>query len=326
VLLLYTGSPSHPDPAHVAAYLREFLMDPCVMDMPGWLREVLVKGIIVPLRARKSAAKYCSIWTPHGSPLVWHTGCFRDALRTLLPEACSLAAGAAYGSDPLQESIALLLEAPLQRLVVFPLFPHYARATRGSLRIRLENALRRLGAAPLEISEVPPFYAHPAYLDAMSKAALPVLEAFHPDHVVFSYHGLPLRQAYARPGDGSGVNYEQQCLRSTEALIRALCLNSEECSQAYQSRFGRGWLTPSTESVLTALAQVGKRRVALIAPSFVADCLETLEELDIGARECFLAAGGREFLRVPAMNAHPAWVAAGACLVREALEAREERR
>lgn len=322
LLLLYTGSPSHPDPACVAAYLREFLMDPCVMDMPGWLRGTLVKGVIVPLRARKSAAKYQSIWTPEGSPLTWYTQCFREALREQFPES-PIASGAAYGGEPLQESLSVLVKASLRRLVVFSLFPHYARATRGSLRMLLEAALRRLGADTLELCEVPPFYAHPAYLEAMYKAVFPALEAFHPDHVVFSYHGLPLRQAWAPPDDGSGLNYEQQCLSSTEALVRILRLNPEQCTQAYQSRFGRGWLTPSTESVLVSLAGDGKRRVALIAPSFVTDCLETLEELDMEVKEAFLAAGGREFLRIPALNAHPAWVEGAACLVREVLRAEE---
>lgn len=320
VLLLYTGSPAHPDPACVAAYLREFLMDPRVMEMPHWLRSLLVKGVIVPLRARKSAARYRSIWTPEGSPLTLYTHHLRDALQTRFPERLVVSA-AAYGGESFQDSMALLLKNACRRILAFPLFPHYARATRGSVRAGLDDAMRCLNAGGVEINEVRPFYAHPAYSNAMCQVAAPLLEQFNPDHVVFSYHGLPLRQAYAPPEDGGDLNYEQQCSRGTAVLARALHLDRERYSQAYQSRFGRGWLTPSTESVLTALAREGKRRVALIAPSFVTDCLETLEELDTEARKTFLNAGGVAFLRVPALNAHPAWVEAAADLIRETLHA-----
>ena len=319
VLLLFTGTPDSPNPECVASYLREFLMDPCVMDMPRLVRALLVKGIIVPLRARKSAAKYQRIWTDEGSPLAVHTRRFRSALRRVLP-GCPMAEGAAYGSPGLAEALEALLAQGVTRLVVFPLFPQYARATRGSLRAMFEKALNGLARGALEVREVPPFYANGAYLDAMKALAAPMLRDFQADHVVFSYHGLPLRQAHAAPEDGSALNYEDQCLRGTELLAEALGLKPEQYTQAYQSRFGRGWLTPATDTVLTDLAKAGRKRVALIAPSFVADCLETLEELDLEARDAFLGAGGGAFLRVPSLNDHPAWVLGAAQLVRNALE------
>ncbi len=316
VLLLYTGSPSGPDPDSVAVYLREFLMDPCVLELPQWLRACLVRGVIVPLRARKSAAKYRRIWTPEGSPLSWHTAYFRDALQALLPK-CPVAIGAAYGEHIIRKGLDLLVKAGVKHIIVFPLFPQYARATRGSLRLRLDNAIEQLSLGYVQVCEVPPFYEHPAYVKAVRQLAAPMLEHFKPEHVVFSYHGLPLRQALEPCDDGSGFNYEQQCLRSTAVLSEALRLDGNRYSQAYQSRFGRGWLTPSTESVLKALASEGKRRIALIAPSFVTDCLETLEELDIGARETFITSGGTDFLRIPALNEHVTWVQAAVCIVSE---------
>lgn len=317
VLILYTGSPDTPEAAPVAAYLREFLMDPYVLDMPGWLRTLLVKGIIAPVRSRKSAAKYRRIWMADGSPLAVYTHRFRQALEALLPE-WPLAVGAAYGSETISNALASLAAHGIERLVVLPMFPQYAGATRGSLRARLHAALPPWFPGGIEILEVSPFYAHPTYIKVAAQCALPLLEPYAPDYVVFSYHGLPLRQAHIQPEDGSGAHYEQQCEITTSLLVRELRLKEGRYTQAYQSRFGRGWLTPATDTVLTDLAQSGKKRVALLAPSFVTDCLETLEELDMEARDTFIQAGGEAFLRIPALNDHQAWVQAAATLILDA--------
>lgn len=318
VLLFYTGSPESPDPECVAAYLREFLMDPHVLAMPRPLRSLLVKGIIVPVRAGKSAARYKHIWMPEGSPLTVYTNRFRNALESLLPE-CRISTASAYGRDALSNALPSLLEAPVKRALVFPLFPHCAEATHGILKDALDTVLRGRGASMPKVRVVPPFYARPAYLEAVRAAAAPLLDAFRPDHVLFTYHGLPLRQAHAVQEPGM-PDYETQCGQTTALLAEALQLEPGRFSLSYQSRFGRGWLAPSTDTVLAEFARSGKKRIALVAPSFVADCLETLEELDIGARDAYLAAGGEAFLRVPALNDHPAWVRAAAQLVREELD------
>lgn len=314
VLVLHTGSPDAPAPAAVRAYLKRFLMDPYVLSMPYWIRWMLVHGLIAPLRASRSAEKYRAIWMDEGAPLVVHTQRFTEALQDALPEY-AIASGSAYGIPTVADGIADLLHKGTNRIVVLPMFPHFAGATRGSLGAAVAAAASTLGGTPPQIITVPPFYDAPPYIEAMCRFAAPMLATLKPDQVIFSYHGLPLRQARALPDDGSPLNYEDQCLRSTETLSNALELEPSHCHHAYQSRFGRGWLGPTLEDTLIRLAGQGCRRVAVLAPSFVTDCLETLEELDIGGKRLFIEAGGESFMRIPALNNHPAWVSAAAALV-----------
>lgn len=317
ILLFYTGSPESPETDRVSAYLREFLMDPYMLSMPGALRYLLVHGVIVPLRARKSAARYQQIWMPEGSPLAVYTHRLGDALQRLFPQY-TVEVAAAYGPESLRGYLARTKTSEVKRLVVFPLFPHHTEATHGMLREVLAT-LRGNGApSGPDIRIVPPFYREEAYLNAMRESAASRLDAFKADHVLFTYHGLPLRQAriVTKP---DLPDYETQCEQTTALLAEALRLEPGRHSHAYQSRFGRGWLGPATESTLAELARTGRKRVALVAPSFVADCLETLEELDAGAREVFLAAGGEAFLRVPALNADPAWVNGAARILQQEL-------
>ena len=314
VLLLYTGSPDEATPRAVRAYLKRFLMDPRVMAMPGCLRWCLVHGIIAPIRARASAAKYKAIWMPEGSPLVVLTDRFVEALQALLP-GHKVAAGSAYGTPTVTDALASLTHAACSEIIVFPMFPHYAEATRGSLLAQYNDAVVDTAVAP-STTIIPPFYNSPAFIEAVCSKAAPALAEFKPDHVVFSYHGLPVRQGRALPADGSGISYEAQCEHTTTLLREALGIETNYCTHVYQSRFGRGWLEPQLEPALRALAAAGKHRVALLAPSFVTDCLETLEELDMRARECFLTAGGTAFLRIPALNAAPQWVAAIADMIK----------
>lgn len=316
VLLLYTGSPDAPTPQAVRRYLKRFLMDPRVLTMPGWARLLLVHGIIAPMRARSSAAKYADIWMAEGSPLVVLTNRFRAALQAALPEY-RVSAASAYGAPTVADALDELTNASCQKIIVLPMFPHYAEATRGSLLATLNAALARLHTN-VETAIIPSFYDDAGYIEAICAAAAPALDAFKPDHLVCSYHGLPVRQGRAIPRDGIGVPYEDQCRRNTEMLRAALGLDAEECTHAYQSRFGWGWLEPALEPALERLAETGRRRVALLAPSFVTDCLETLEELDLRARACFMTAGGEAFLRVPSLNDHALWVTAAADMVRRA--------
>lgn len=314
ILLLHTGSPDAPTPQSVRQYLKRFLMDPYVLAMPFLVRACLVHGIIAPLRSKASADKYKSIWMPEGSPLVVLTDRFAAALQQAMPQY-RVAVGSAYGAQTVEGAVHELLREPVEKIIVLPMFPHFAGATRGSLLAMLDAACAKTKLAIPAIEVVPPFYAHAPYVEALCGIATQDLASFKPDHVVFSYHGLPLKQAHALPTDGSTYTYEQQCEQTTALLITALGLDRSRCTQAYQSRFGRGWLEPSLEPELTRLAASGCKRVALLAPSFVTDCLETLEELDLRARECFMEAGGKGFLRIPALNDHPLWVAAASNMI-----------
>lgn len=309
ILLLYTGSPDAPTPKAVRQYLKRFLMDPYVLSMPPWLRGILVHGIIAPFRAKSSAEKYKSIWMEEGSPLVVITDRFAAALQRALP-GYKVAVGSAYGAKTVADALQELLQEPLDKIVVLPLFPHFAGATRGSLLAMLDAACAAVDVSVPQMRIVPPFFSYGPYKDAMCGVAAPLLASFRPDRVVFSYHGLPVRQGRAKPTDGSVLTYEEQCLRTTELLAAPLGIEKGKCVHAYQSRFGRGWLEPLLEPELERLASSGCRRVALITPSFVTDCLETLEELDMRAKEVFIKAGGKDFIRVPCLNDHPLWVTA----------------
>ncbi|HPX87612.1 MAG TPA: ferrochelatase [Candidatus Hydrogenedentes bacterium] len=314
LLLLHTGSPAAPEPAAVAPYLRRFLMDPFVLEMPRMIRALLVHGIIVPFRARKSAEKYRRIWTDAGSPLQVHTDAFARALGALLP-GWSIETASAYSVPFVSDGVRALCTKKVEEIIVFPLFPHDAGATRGSLKAMVQQALEELKDEVPPLVWCPAFYDRAEYLEAMAALCCPALEAFHPDHVLFSYHGLPLKQAHRAPSEGGALTYEEQSEAGTRLLARYLGLSEENWSLAYQSRFGKGWLEPSTGSLLLRLLASGKKRVALIAPSFVADCLETLEELDEELRVTFLQSGGDALLRIPSLNAHPAWIRGAAELI-----------
>jgi len=279
-------------------------MDPLVMRIPRPIRALLVKGIIVPRRKHRSAEAYRRIWTPEGSPLAAHTEALAKALQEQL--GVPILHGSAYGKPTLEDAVREASASGDLPWIFVPLFPHYAGATRGTLERRFEQAARQAGLRTAGI--VPPFYAAPPYIEALSRTAAPLLEEFRPDHLLFSFHGLPRRHARQDAAKGPEYDYVTQCRTTMELLIRALQWPKRKCSLAWQSRLGRGWLAPETRAELARLGQSGARRLAVIAPSFLADCLETLEELGIAGRAYFLGNGGQAFLLCPALNHAPCWV------------------
>ena len=246
VVLFYTGSPESPDPAHVAAYLREFLMDPYMLSMPRVLRSLLVHGVIVPLRARKSAARYQQIWMPEGSPLAVYTRRLRDALQNLVPES-TVEVAAAYGPESLRAYLAQMEAPAVKRLVVFPLFPHHAEATHGMLRDMLAGFHGTHAAPGPDIRVVPPFYATEAYLDAMRESTAPRLDAFKADHVLFTYHGC----RYARPTSSrAGLPITKHSANRPRPCREDAGARTGPLFPRIPVPFWRGWLGPSTESTL----------------------------------------------------------------------------
>ncbi len=308
-LLVNVGSPSAPTAAAVRPYLRQFLGDPRVLTMNALGRWLLVNGIVAPFRAPASAKKYAEIWTPAGSPLTVHGQALAQAL------------GATYAVRYGDPSIAAALGAhpDVEQLVVVPLYPQYAGATVGSVVDGVGAVLSERARVPA-VRVVPPFWHEPAFLDAVAEVALPRLAAFGPDAVLFSYHGLPVGQVAAACGQPCGGSdapctpqspppfcYRAQCLATTRLLAARLGIG--EPVTAFQSRFGPAtWIGPSTQELLTTLPTRGAKRLAVLTPSFVADCLETLHEIGIEGRESFLAAGGEALELVPCVNDHPAWV------------------
>jgi ferrochelatase len=331
-LLVNLGTTASPRVPDVRRYLREFLSDPRVIDLPAPARRLLLELVILPFRPRRSARAYAQIWTPEGSPLIVHGRALRDGVAKTLGDAWVVELGMRYGEPSIRAALERLLRADLARIVVLPLFPQYSSAATGSALARVFDVLGSCVNVPV-VETRGAFFDAPGFVDACAAVTAPQLEGFRPDFVLFSYHGLPERQI--RRSDRSGGHclargdccdavgaanrdcYRAQCFATTRAVAAALGLGAQVHASAFQSRMGRTpWIHPHTDRGLPELAERGVRRLAVICPSFVADCLETLEEIGIRAREQWLALGGEELLLVPSLNAEPVWVEAVAALLR----------
>jgi ferrochelatase len=334
VLLINVGTPDAPETSEVRRYLREFLGDPRVLDMNPVARWLLLEFAILPRRSSRSAEAYRKIWTSEGSPLLVHARALRDGLAARLGPRFEVAVGMRYGNPSIAEGLRLLRSRGVDRLVLFPLYPQLASSSTGT---SLEEAFRILARewnVP-PVATVAPFYDDPGFLDAFVAVAAPALLDLRPEHVLFSFHGLPER--HVLKADPSGAHclaassccdaigpanrtcYRAQSFETARRIAERLTLEPDRFSVAFQSRLGRDpWIRPFTDEAIPALAERGVRRLAVFCPAFVADCLETLEEIGMDAREEFLEHGGEDLVLVPSLNAHPMWVEAAARLVREA--------
>lgn len=312
VLLLNVGSPDAPTQLAVYHYLRQFLMDERVLDMPWLQRWLLVNLVIAPFRAGASAERYRQVWTPKGSPLVAITSDLVERLRA--STGLEVAFGMAYGSPSIPEAVDRLRRC--EHVTVVPLFPQYATATTASVLAGVQSAFASGNPIP-SLTVLPAFGSDPAFLDVLADVSKRYIACV--DHVLCSFHGLPERQVTkldsacltdgccSRPAGARWSCYRAACLDTAAGL--ASRLPGVELSVSFQSRLGRDkWLGPETGAELTRLAKAGKKRVAVLCPSFVTDCLETLEEIGVEARETFRAAGGEELVVVPCLNVEQAWV------------------
>ena len=320
-LLVNLGTPAAPDSKAVGAYLREFLGDPCVINIPGPIRWLLVNLLIAPTRAPKSAEAYQKIWTKQGSPLLVHSYALRDALAERLADY-PLDVAMRYGRPTIESALERLSLRGCERVVCLPLYPHAAASSTGTAIIAVREAAAKLNGLKVEV--VDEYFDHPAWIEAVRAVTAPALAAQPVDHVLFSFHGLPESQVRKADVGNSCLTsdscceplcntnrhcYRAQCLSSALSIATALELRPGSWSSAFQSRLGPAkWLEPSTVNALTALAQEGTKRVAVIAPGFAADNLETLEELKMEGKEIFLEAGGEELHVIPCLNADPTWV------------------
>lgn len=334
LLLVNLGTPDAPHRGAVAKYLREFLTDEKVIDIPAPLRLLLVHGIIVPTRSGKSAHAYSKVWTDRGSPLMFHSLDLLAAVRKALPEVL-VDLGMRYGSPSIEHSLKQLVAHGATRIVVFPLYPQLADSSTGTAVAKVEAVARKLSPRP-DIVFVPAFFDDPGFLDAFAAVGRPVLDEQRPDHVLFSFHGLPER--HIKRADPSGGHclaqsdccavmraankdcYRAQCYATAKGIAQLLALAPETFSVAFQSRLGRTpWIQPFTDLVLPELVKQGKRKIAVFCPAFVADCLETLEEIGMRAKEQVEALGG-ELSLVPSLNATPRWVEAAVRIAKPFLE------
>jgi ferrochelatase len=268
---------------------------------------------ILPTRPKASAAKYARIWDPvTGSPLLHFTKRQTESLAAAFP-GTPVRFGMMVGNPPVGQVVKEMIDAGVDRLIAFPMFPQYSATTSASASDALFHALKTVRHVPA-VRFVPPYYAQSAYLDAVAGVVRDDLAKlpWEPEHVVVSFHGIP--QEYAKRGDP----YATHVVETTCGLVERMGWKREYWTQSYQSRFGRRpWLKPYTDDVLTALAKRGVKRVAVALPGFTADCLETLDEIGHESRDVFLHAGGTEFRAIPCLNADPRWIAAMAAIVRE---------
>jgi len=325
VLLVNIGTPDAATPASVRRYLAEFLADPRVVEIPRVAWRPILHGVILRTRPAKSAARYAAIWTKDGSPLAVHTnkqkvlvsGYVGQRLKTLgLPaDHAVVEYGMRYGEPSIGSALDRLREAGCLRILVVPLYPQYASSTTGSAADAVAAWATQARRAP-GLRIVDTFHDDPGYIGALAAAVNDYwMRHARPEHVVLSFHGVPRRTL------ASGDPYHCYCQNTARLLARELGLESQQWTLAFQSRFGRGrWLEPYTADVLAALGRQKLRRVDVVAPGFVADCLETLEELGIEAKRRFQLAGGGDYNVIPCLNEHPRWIAALADLVVANLE------
>ena len=334
VLLLQLGTPDSPATSDVRRYLREFLSDPRVLDMPAPARALLLYGIILPFRSRRSAEAYEKIWSDQGSPLLISTERLSNSVQGLLGDGYRVAFAMRYQQPPIAPAVEALIGAGCDRIVILPLFPQYASASGGSAVARTLELIGGRWNLP-DVTTIGPFYNHPGFLNAVAGVSRPVLEEFRPDHTLFSYHGLPEKQV--RKSDPTGTwclasescchqiteanrfCYRAQCFATTRELAARLDLAHGSFSTTFQSRLaGQKWIEPYTDKELPTLYEQGVRRLAVLTPSFTADCLETLEEIGIRGRRQWQGLGGEGFLLVPCLNADDAWADTVADMVRNA--------
>jgi ferrochelatase len=323
VLLINLGSPESPTPKDVKPYLDEFLMDKYVIDVPYLLRAFLVRGIILRNRPEKSAAAYAKVWTDEGSPLVVISKRMYEKVK---PKAnVPVALAMRYGNPSLMAGLQELQDKGVTEVLLFPLYPHHAMSSTVTVLDKAEE-IRKKHFPNMKFSSVPAFYNKPDYIKNLSDSIQKHLNGFDYDHLLFSYHGLPERHIRKTDVtkshckiDGSCCNtpspahefcYRHQCYETTKLVVKALGIPEGKYSQTFQSRLaGDKWLEPYTDVEVNKMPEKGIKNLAVVTPAFVADCLETLEEIAMEANHQFKEHGGENFLAVPCLNDGDEWCA-----------------
>jgi protoporphyrin/coproporphyrin ferrochelatase len=320
VLLVNLGTPDAPSAPAVRRYLAEFLSDPRVIEIPPAVWKPILHGVILRLRPAASARKYAAIWTKEGSPLLFHSVQQRSLLMGYLgqrlkaaglpADLCQIELGMRYGNPGVGRALDALLAGGCEKVLVVPMYPQYAASTTASTLDAVAGHLRAVRRVP-GLRFIDSFHADAGYIKALARNVNDYwVKHGRPDRLVLSFHGLPRRTL------DRGDPYHCLCLVTGRLLARELGVEPSQWTLSFQSRFGKAaWLQPYTFDVLQRLGAEGVKRVDVFCPGFVADCLETLEEIGIEGRAAYLAAGGGEFHAIPCVNEHPAWIAALADIV-----------
>lgn len=322
ILLVNLGTPANCDPESVGVYLEEFLTDPYVIGLPGFLRNILVKKLIVPRRKFASAEKYHKIWTDRGSPLRFHSDDLLSSLKTQSPEL-NLKMAFRYGPNSIESALQEFKTEGVQKVFVLPLFPHYAESSVETVK---QEALRSASRLGQELQFLDLFYQEDWFLRAWAELIRQQLNEFSADHILFSYHGIPIshvvrahpdcrttakkQKLISCPADCSkNLCYIGQCRSTSRLIMDSLAVPGLAYSTAFQSRLGPlAWTEPNTVNWLERLYDSGVRRPLVVCPSFVSDCLETLEEIGMTERERFNERTDAELRLTPCLNSDPTWV------------------
>lgn len=325
------GSPDSTSTRDVQTYLMEFLMDKRVIDYPWLFRKILVGGLIVPFRAAKSAEAYSTIWTKEGSPLIVLTRQLQAALQQLVDEPVEIAMR--YGNPSMAEGYERLLQRipDLEEVIAIPLYPHYAMASYETA-VEYAQEIHRRKKYSFALHFIKPFYNESHYLHALAEHMRPYLQNGY-DHILFSYHGIPARHIAKSDPTGNhclrssvccdtaspahATCYRHQCFTTTKEIVRMLGIPEGKYSNSFQSRLGKGWLEPFTDIRLEEMPKEGIKKLLILCPAFVSDCLETLEEIEMRGRETFMSAGGEAYTMISCLNVEPLWVQALAGWVKD---------
>lgn len=317
-LLINLGTPNSTDTSSVRSYLREFLTDKRVIDLPALLRYVLVYAFILPFRSKRSAEAYQSIWTEQGSPLLFHSQNLVSKIQKEVGPENRVALGMRYGQPSIATALNQLRHC--ESITILPLYPQYSSAANGSSLAEVMRIMSSWDLIP-SITLISDFFQHPAYLKAQAQ----IIKTYLQDqtHVLFSYHGIPERQitksscksicTESCPALTDDIHscYRAQCYESSRLLAGELGLSIHNYSTAFQSRLGKTpWVKPYTDQILAELIAKGIKKLIIVCPSFVADCLETLEEIGIRLKQEWIRLGGKELIVVPSMNTDPLWIKA----------------
>ena len=325
VLLVNLGTPDAPTPAAVRRYLAEFLSDPRVVEIPAAAWQPILHGYILRTRPKRSAERYASIWTKDGSPLAVHSNRLKVLLFGYLgqklkklglpPDSCLVDLGMRYGRPSLADALGRLRAGNCEKILVLPLYPQYASSTTGSAFDGIGVTLERSRRVPA-LRFVDGYHDDPGYIKSLAQSIHDYwVRHGRGERLIMSFHGVPRRSLEL------GDPYHCHCQATSRLLGQELGMDKRHWMTTFQSRFGRAkWLTPYTRETIVALGRDRTRRVDVVCPGFATDCLETLEEIGIEARQAFLDAGGGELHLIPCLNQHPRWVAALADLVLKELQ------
>ena len=322
VILINVGTPDEPTVKAVRRYLSEFLNDRRVIDIPLVLQKILVNLIIVPFRAPKSTKLYQRLWTEKGSPLLYYSEQVQAGLQKNLDSKADVFMAMRYGNPSIGKALSAIQKGNYDRVVVFPMFPQYASSTNGTAIQAVFNQIRKWNTIP-ETHVVNQFYDHPAFLEAFTER----IQSYQPDnfdHIVFSYHGLPNRHLEKNHPEESidtcncetelpefgQFCYKATCYQTTRELAGRLGLKAGKYSVSFQSRLSNNWMTPFTDKNLISRAKQGCKKILVVAPAFVADCLETTVEIGWEYKKMFIENGGDDLQMVESLNDSPRWISA----------------